>query len=227
MASVRFICGTQDIHKQLEQIISKFMGTEDTILYSSCFDANAGLFETILGPEDAIISDELNHASMIEGIRRNGGHKRVFRHNDVAHLRELLEADDPAAPKLIAFESIYSMDGDFGPIEEICDLADEFGALTYIDEVHAGDIAATLGLKNTFTGDTLAEQKHPILLETIEFPEPVISVAIEPMTKADQDKMGEAVGTEGVDYQKAYEAVDKEKAADSVDLDKAREALTD
>ena len=84
-----------------------------------------------------IFSDEMNHASMIEGIRRNGGAKRVFRHNDVAHLRELLAADDPAAPKVIAFESIYSMDGDFGPIEAICDLADEFGALTYIDEVHA------------------------------------------------------------------------------------------
>ena len=109
------------------------------MLFTSAYIANDATLSTLpkLFPGLIIYSDALNHASMIEGVRRNGGAKRIFRHNDVAHLRELLEADDPAAPKLIAFESIYSMDGDFGPIEAICDLADEFGALTYIDEVHA------------------------------------------------------------------------------------------
>ena len=137
MSSVRFICGTQEIHKTLEKKVSKFLGTDDTILFAACFDANGGVFEPFMDKDCAILTDALNHASMIEGVRRNGGAKRIFRHNDVAHLRELLAADDPDAPKLIAFESIYSMDGDFGPIEAICDLADEFGALTYIDEVHA------------------------------------------------------------------------------------------
>ena len=112
---------------------------EAALLFTSAYIANDATLSTLpkLFPGLIIYSDALNHASMIEGVRRNGGAKRIFRHNDVAHLRELLAADDPAAPKLIAFESIYSMDGDFGPIEAICDLADEFGALTYIDEVHA------------------------------------------------------------------------------------------
>jgi len=108
-------------------------------VFSSAYTANDATLSTLpkLFPGLIIYSDALNHASMIEGVRRNGGAKRVFRHNDVAHLRALLEADDPAAPKLIAFESLYSMDGDFGPIAAICDLAAEFGALTYLDEVHA------------------------------------------------------------------------------------------
>ncbi|KAA9008960.1 5-aminolevulinate synthase [Histidinibacterium aquaticum] len=135
----RNISGTTVYHKRLEAELADLHGKEAALLFTSAYIANDATLSTLpkLFPGLIIYSDALNHASMIEGIRRNGGQKRIFRHNDVAHLRELLEADDPAAPKLIAFESVYSMDGDFGPIEEICDLADEFGALTYLDEVHA------------------------------------------------------------------------------------------
>ena len=135
----RNISGTTVYHKRLEAELADLHGKEAALLFTSAYIANDATLSTLpkLFPGLIIYSDELNHASMIEGVRRNGGAKRVFRHNDVAHLRELLAADDPKAPKLIAFESIYSMDGDFGPIEAICDLADEFNALTYIDEVHA------------------------------------------------------------------------------------------
>jgi len=135
----RNISGSTVYHKRLEAELADLHGKEAALLFTSAYIANDATLSTLpkLLPGLIIYSDALNHASMIEGIRRNGGQKRIFRHNDVAHLRELLEADDPAAPKLIAFESIYSMDGDFGPVEAICDLADEFGALTYIDEVHA------------------------------------------------------------------------------------------
>jgi 5-aminolevulinate synthase len=135
----RNISGTTVYHKRLEAELADLHGKEAALLFTSAYIANDATLSTLpkLFPGLIIYSDALNHASMIEGVRRNGGAKRIFRHNDVAHLRELLAADDPAAPKLIAFESVYSMDGDFGPIEEICDLADEFGALTYIDEVHA------------------------------------------------------------------------------------------
>ena len=135
----RNISGTTIHHKRLEAELADLHGKEAALLFTSAYIANDATLSTLPRLFDGLIiySDELNHASMIEVIRRNGGRKRVFRHNDVAHLRELLEADDPAAPKLIAFESIYSMDGDFGPIAEICDLAAEFGALTYMDEVHA------------------------------------------------------------------------------------------
>ncbi len=135
----RNISGTTVYHKRLEAELADLHGKESALLFTSAYIANDATLSTLpkLFPGLIIYSDELNHASMIEGVRRNGGAKRIFRHNDVEHLRELLAADDPAAPKLIAFESIYSMDGDFGPIEAICDLADEFGALTYIDEVHA------------------------------------------------------------------------------------------
>ncbi|WP_291731679.1 5-aminolevulinate synthase, partial [Leisingera sp. F5] len=135
----RNISGTTVYHKQLEAELADLHGKEASLLFTSAYIANDATLSTLpkLFPGLIIYSDALNHASMIEGVRRNGGAKRVFRHNDVAHLRELLEADDPKAPKLIAFESVYSMDGDFGPIEALCDLADEFGALTYIDEVHA------------------------------------------------------------------------------------------
>ena len=135
----RNISGTTVYHKRLEAELADLHKKEAALLFTSAYIANAATLSTLpkLFPGLIIYSDALNHASMIEGVRRNGGAKRIFRHNDVAHLRELLEADDPAAPKLIAFESIYSMDGDFGPIEAICDLADEFGALTYLDEVHA------------------------------------------------------------------------------------------
>ncbi|MEM1234307.1 MAG: 5-aminolevulinate synthase [Pseudomonadota bacterium] len=135
----RNISGTTVYHKALEAELSDLHGTEEALLFTSAYIANDATLSTLpkLFPGLIIYSDELNHASMIEGVRRNGGAKRIFRHNDVAHLRELLEADDREAPKLIAFESLYSMDGDFAPLSEICDLAAEFGALTYLDEVHA------------------------------------------------------------------------------------------
>jgi 5-aminolevulinate synthase len=135
----RNISGTTVYHKRLERELADLHGKEAALLFTSAYIANDATLSTLpkLFPGLIIYSDALNHASMIEGVRRNGGAKRIFKHNDVAHLRELLAADDPAAPKVIAFESVYSMDGDFGPIKEVCDLADEFGALTYIDEVHA------------------------------------------------------------------------------------------
>ena len=135
----RNISGTTVWHKRLEAELADLHGKEAALVFTSAYIANDATLSTLrtIFPGLIIYSDALNHASMIEGVRRGGGEKRIFRHNDVAHLRELLSKDDPAAPKLIAFESIYSMDGDFGPIKEICDLADEFGALTYLDEVHA------------------------------------------------------------------------------------------
>ncbi len=135
----RNISGTTVYHRRLERALADLHRKEAALLFTSAYVANDATLSTLprLFPGLIIYSDALNHASMIEGIRRNGGAKRIFRHNDVAHLRELLAADDRAAPKVIVFESIYSMDGDFGPIRDICDLADEFGALTYIDEVHA------------------------------------------------------------------------------------------
>lgn len=135
----RNISGTTVYHKRLESELADLHGKEAALLFTSAYIANDATLSTLpkLFPGLIIYSDALNHASMIEGVRRNGGAKRIFKHNDVDDLRRRLAADDPAAPKLIAFESIYSMDGDFGPIEAICDLADEFGALTYIDEVHA------------------------------------------------------------------------------------------
>ncbi|SPH17439.1 5-aminolevulinate synthase [Defluviimonas aquaemixtae] len=135
----RNISGTTVYHKRLETELADLHRKEAALVFTSAYIANDATLSTLpkLFPGLIIYSDALNHASMIEGIRRNGGAKRVFRHNDVTHLRELLAADDPAAPKLIAFESVYSMDGDICPMEEICDIAQEFGALTYLDEVHA------------------------------------------------------------------------------------------
>lgn len=135
----RNISGTTVYHRKLEAELADLHGAESALVFSSAYTANDGTLSTLrkLFPGLIIYSDTLNHASMIEGIKRFDGAKRIFRHNDLAHLRELLAADDPALPKLIAFESIYSMDGDFAPIEAICDLADEFNALTYLDEVHA------------------------------------------------------------------------------------------
>lgn len=135
----RNISGTTVYHKRLEAELADLHDKQAALLFTSAYIANDATLSTLpkLFPGLIIYSDALNHASMIEGVRRNGGAKRIYRHNDMEHLRSLMAADDPAAPKLIAFESIYSMDGDFGPIADICDLADEFGALTYIDEVHA------------------------------------------------------------------------------------------
>ncbi|MBT43043.1 MAG: glycine C-acetyltransferase [Idiomarina sp.] len=138
-ASVRFICGTQDIHKELEQKLSNFLGTEDTILYSSCFDANGGLFETIMGPEDAIISDELNHASIIDGIRLSKSKRYRYKNNDLGSLEEQLkQADaDGARFKLIATDGVFSMDGVIADLKGICDLADKYDALVMMDDCHA------------------------------------------------------------------------------------------
>ena len=136
MASVRFICGTQTIHKELEARISAFLGTEDTILYPSCFDANGGLFETILGPDDAVISDALNHASIIDGIRLCKAQRLRYQHDDMADLRAQLEAADADA-KLIVTDGVFSMDGTIANLRDICALADEFDALTMIDDCHA------------------------------------------------------------------------------------------
>lgn len=135
----RNISGTTAYHKALEAELADLHGKQAALVFGSAYIANDATLSTLrkLFPGLIIYSDELNHASMIEGIKRAPGEKRIFRHNDLAHLRALLAADDPAAPKLIAFESVYSMDGDFGPIVEICDIAAEFGALTYLDEVHA------------------------------------------------------------------------------------------
>ena len=135
----RNISGTTVYHKRLEAELADLHQKEDALLFTSAYIANDATLSTLpkLFPGLIIYSDNLHHASMIEGIRRNGGAKRVFRHNDPEHLRELMAADDPKAPKLVAFESVYSMDGDIGPTEALCDVADEFGALTYLDEVHA------------------------------------------------------------------------------------------
>ena len=143
----RNISGTTVYHKKLENELASLHQKECSLLFTSAYVANDAALSTLtrLFPGLIIYSDELNHASMIEGIRRNGGEKRIFRHNDVDHLRQLLAEDDVKAPKLIAFESIYSMDGDFAPINTICDLAEEFGALTYLDEVHAVGMYGTTG----------------------------------------------------------------------------------
>ncbi len=135
----RNISGTTVWHKRLEAELADLHGKEAALVFSSAYIANDATLSTLpqLFPDLVIVSDELNHASMIQGIRRGRCEKHIFRHNDVAHLREILEGITPGRPIVIAFESIYSMDGDFGPLEEICDLADEFGALTYLDEVHA------------------------------------------------------------------------------------------
>lgn len=138
-ASVRFICGTQDIHKTLESKLSDFLGTEDTILYSSCFDANGGLFETLMGPEDAIISDELNHASIIDGIRLSKSKRYRYKNNDMADLEAQLKQakTDGARHILIATDGVFSMDGVIANMKAICDLADKYGALTMMDDCHA------------------------------------------------------------------------------------------
>lgn len=137
MASVRFICGTQTIHKALEERISAFLGTEDTILYPSCFDANGGLFETLLGPEDAVISDALNHASIIDGIRLCKAGRYRYANNDMAELRAQLEASKDADVRLIVTDGVFSMDGTIADLKSICALADEYDALTMIDDCHA------------------------------------------------------------------------------------------
>ena len=139
MASVRFICGTQTIHKQLENRLSEFLGTEDTILYPSCFDANGGLFETILGPEDAVISDELNHASIIDGIRLCKANRFRYKNNDMEDLEKQLENAEAADTrfKLITTDGVFSMDGYIAQLDRICDLAEKYEAMVHFDDCHA------------------------------------------------------------------------------------------
>jgi glycine C-acetyltransferase len=145
MASVRFICGTQDIHKELESALTKFLGTEDTILYPSAFDANGGLFETILGAEDAVISDELNHASIIDGIRLCKAQRFRYRHNDMADLEAKLREASGAKVRLIATDGCFSMDGTIAELNAICDLAQKYNALTMIDDAHASGFLGPTG----------------------------------------------------------------------------------
>ncbi len=137
MSSVRFICGTQDVHKQLEGRLSAFLGTEDTILYSSCFDANTGLFETVLGPEDAIISDALNHASIIDGIRLCKAQRFRYENNDMADLEAKLKEASGARFKLVATDGVFSMDGILANLPAVCDLAEKYGASVMVDDSHA------------------------------------------------------------------------------------------
>ena len=137
MASVRFICGTQDIHKELEAALTKFLGTEDTILYPSCFDANGGLFETLLTEKDAIISDELNHASIIDGIRLCKAQRFRYKHNDMPDLEAQLRAAQDPRFRVVATDGCFSMDGTIANLAAICDLAEKYGALTMIDDAHA------------------------------------------------------------------------------------------
>jgi glycine C-acetyltransferase len=137
MASVRFICGTQTIHKELENRLSKFLGMEDTILYNSCWDANGGLFETILGPEDAIVSDELNHASIIDGIRLCKAKRFRYRNNDMQDLQAKLEEAKTSRFKLIATDGVFSMDGTIADLASVCELADKYDAMVMVDDSHA------------------------------------------------------------------------------------------
>ncbi len=145
LSSVRFICGTQDRHKQLEQEISRFLGTEDTILYGSAFDANGGLFETILGASDAIISDQLNHASIIDGIRLCKAKRHRFLHADMADLEDKLKATQSARMRLIATDGVFSMDGDIAKMDEICALAERYDAMVMMDDCHASGFLGKTG----------------------------------------------------------------------------------
>src|ERR1051326_4735656 len=163
LSSVRFICGTQSIHKELETKMSEFLGTEDTILYSSCFDANGGLFETLLGAEDAVISDELNHASIIDGVRLCKAQRFRYKNRDMADLENQLKAAHSARFRLIATDGVFSMDGYYTPLREICDLADRYQAMVMLDDSHAvgfvgpngrgtHELAGVMGRVDIFTG---------------------------------------------------------------------------
>ena len=145
LSSVRFICGTQDIHKELERAVSRFLGTEDTILYTSCFDANGGLFETLLGEEDVIISDQLNHASIIDGVRLAKAQRARYEHMDMGSLERQLVEHKGARIRLVATDGVFSMDGDIAPLKEICDLADAHQALVMVDDSHATGFVGKTG----------------------------------------------------------------------------------
>ena len=145
LSSVRFICGTQDIHRELETRIAGFLGTDDTILYSSCFDANGGLFETLLGPDDSILSDELNHASIIDGIRLSRAHRYRYRNRDLDDLEARLEKCAGKRRKLIVTDGVFSMDGTLAPLDGICELADRHDALVMVDDSHATGFVGDTG----------------------------------------------------------------------------------
>jgi glycine C-acetyltransferase len=145
LSSVRFICGTQDIHKELEKKIAEFLGTEDTILYAAAFDANGGAFEPLFGPEDAIISDTLNHASIIDGIRLCKAGRHRYIHNDMADLEEKLKATQDARHRIIVTDSVFSMDGTIAQLDKICDLADKYEALVMVDECHSSGFMGKTG----------------------------------------------------------------------------------
>ena len=145
MSSVRFICGTQDIHKELEEKLSKFLGTEDSILYVACFDANGGVFEPLLGEDDAIISDELNHASIIDGVRLCKARRGRYKHNDMADLETQLKANMDARTRIIVTDSVFSMDGTIAQLDKVCDLADKYDALVMIDESHSSGFMGATG----------------------------------------------------------------------------------
>uniref|UniRef100_A0A8C2ZZR6 2-amino-3-ketobutyrate coenzyme A ligase, mitochondrial n=1 Tax=Cyclopterus lumpus TaxID=8103 RepID=A0A8C2ZZR6_CYCLU len=137
LSSVRFICGTQDLHKNLEQKLAQFHEREDCILYASCFDANAGLFEVLLGPEDAVLSDELNHASIIDGIRLCRAKRLRYKHMDLENLETKLKESQSSRMRLVVTDGVFSMDGDVAPLSQICDLAEQYGAMVFVDECHA------------------------------------------------------------------------------------------
>jgi len=145
LSSVRFICGTQDKHKELEAAVSTFLGTEDTILYSSCFDANGGLFETLLGEDDAIISDALNHASIIDGIRLCKAERHRYEHDNLDQLESMLKATQGKRLRMIATDGVFSMDGDIARLDRICDLADRYGAMVMVDDSHATGFVGKTG----------------------------------------------------------------------------------
>lgn len=145
MSSVRFICGTQDIHRQLERKLTEFLGTEDTILFPSCMDANAGVFEAILGPEDVMISDRLVHASIVDGIRLAKAMHDTYKHGDMAHLEQKLEEHADKRVRMIITDGVFSMDGDLAPLDEIVRLAEKHGALVFVDDSHASGFIGKTG----------------------------------------------------------------------------------
>jgi glycine C-acetyltransferase len=157
MASVRFICGTQDLHQKLEERISRFLGTEETILYSSCFDANGGLFETLLGQEDAVISDALNHASIIDGVRLSKAQRRVYAHSDLGELERALVESKRARVRMVATDGVFSMHGDLARLEEIAKLTERHGALLMVDDSHATGVVGPGG-RGTPAAKGVAEQ---------------------------------------------------------------------
>ncbi len=145
LASVRFICGTQAVHKDLERAVASYVGTEDSVTYSSCFMANVGLFQTFFGDQDAIISDELNHASIIDAVRLSKAERHVFKHMDMASLEEKLKETASKRLRVIATDGVFSMDGDIAPLKEICDLAETYNALVMVDDAHATGVMGAMG----------------------------------------------------------------------------------